>query len=165
MVVRQESPPYRPEWKAWQCATAALPEIIATVRKLCEVGMAYEAGGSVYFDSDAWPSYGKLSRLSRQEMVPIANDRGNNPDDFRKRHPLDFVLWQAQSAGEPAWESPWGPGRPGWHIECSTLARRFLGEMIDIHGGGNDLMFPHHESEIAQGEPGGRSLGRCPGRS
>lgn len=133
-------------------ATDALPEIIATVRKLCEVGVAYEAGGSVYFDLDAWPPYGKLSRLSQQEMLPIANERGNHPDDPRKRHPLDFVLWQAQSAGEPAWESPWGPGRPGWHIECSTLAQHFLGETIDIHGGGSDLLFPHHESEIAQSE-------------
>ena len=133
-------------------ATDALPEIIATVRELCEVGVAYEAGGSVYFDLEAWPSYGKLSRLSPQEMWPIANERGNHPDDPRKRHPLDFVLWHAQSAGEPAWESPWGPGRPGWHIECSTLAQRFLGETIDIHGGGSDLLFPHHESEIAQAE-------------
>jgi L-cysteine:1D-myo-inositol 2-amino-2-deoxy-alpha-D-glucopyranoside ligase len=131
-------------------ATDAIPEIIEAVRKLCQVGVAYEAGGSVYFDIDAWPSYGRLSRLSRQEMLPIANERGNNPDDPGKRHPLDFVLWQAHSAGEPSWESPWGPGRPGWHIECSTLAQRFLGETIDIHGGGSDLTFPHHESEIAQ---------------
>jgi L-cysteine:1D-myo-inositol 2-amino-2-deoxy-alpha-D-glucopyranoside ligase len=133
-------------------ATGAIQEIIAAVRQLCEVGVAYEASGSVYFDIEAWPSYGKLSRLSRQEMLPIANERGNNPDDPRKRHPLDFVLWQAQSPGEPAWESPWGLGRPGWHIECSTLAQRFLGETIDIHGGGSDLMFPHHESEVAQAE-------------
>jgi L-cysteine:1D-myo-inositol 2-amino-2-deoxy-alpha-D-glucopyranoside ligase len=133
-------------------ATDAIGEIIAAVRRLCEVGAAYEAGGSVYFDVEAWPPYGKLSRLSRQEMLPIANERGNNPDDPHKRHPLDFVLWQAQSAGEPAWESPWGPGRPGWHIECSTLAQRFLGQTVDIHGGGSDLMFPHHESEIAQAE-------------
>jgi L-cysteine:1D-myo-inositol 2-amino-2-deoxy-alpha-D-glucopyranoside ligase len=133
-------------------ATDAIREIIAAVRQLCEVGVAYEAGGSVYFGIEAWPSYGKLSRLSRQEMLPIANERGNNPDDPRKRHPLDFVLWQAQSAGEPAWESPWGSGRPGWHIECSTLAQRFLGKTVDIHGGGSDLMFPHHESEIAQAE-------------
>jgi L-cysteine:1D-myo-inositol 2-amino-2-deoxy-alpha-D-glucopyranoside ligase len=133
-------------------ATDALPEIIATVRQLCQVGVAYQAGDSVYFDIDAWSSYGKLSRLSLQEMLPIANARGNDPDDPRKRHPLDFILWQAQSAGEPAWESPWGPGRPGWHIECSTLAQHFLGETIDIHGGGSDLLFPHHESEIAQAE-------------
>jgi cysteinyl-tRNA synthetase len=133
-------------------ATDAISEIIETVHKLCEVGVAYEAGGSVYFDIAAWPAYGKLSRLARQEMLPIANERGNNPDDPHKRHALDFVLWQAQAPGEPAWDSPWGPGRPGWHIECSTLAQHFLGEGLDIHGGGSDLMFPHHESEIAQSE-------------
>src|SRR5919106_115564 len=133
-------------------ATGAIPEIIEIVRKLHDAGVAYEAGGSVYFDTDRWPSYGKLSRLSRQEMLPIANERGNNPDDPHKRHAIDFVLWQAQAPGEPAWESPWGPGRPGWHIECSTLAHEFLGETIDIHGGGTDLMFPHHDSEIAQSE-------------
>jgi cysteinyl-tRNA synthetase len=133
-------------------ATDVIPEIIATVRKLCEVGVAYEAGGSVYFDVDAWPSYGKLSRLPRQEMLRVANERGNHPDDPHKRQALDFVLWQAQAPGEPAWKSPWGPGRPGWHIECSTIAQHFLGETLDIHGGGSDLIFPHHESEIAQSE-------------
>jgi cysteinyl-tRNA synthetase len=133
-------------------ATDVMAEIIEAVHKLCEAGVAYEAGGSVYFDIDAWPAYGKLSRLARQEMLSIANERGNNPDDPHKRHALDFVLWQAQAPGEPAWHSPWGPGRPGWHIECSTLALHFLGETIDIHGGGSDLMFPHHESEIAQSE-------------
>ena len=133
-------------------ATSAIPEIIVAVRQLCEAGVAYEAGGNVYFAVDTWPAYGKLSRLSRQEMLPIANERGNMPNDPHKRHPLDFVLWQARSAGEPSWESPWGPGRPGWHIECSTLVQQFLGETIDIHGGGSDLQFPHHESEIAQAE-------------
>jgi L-cysteine:1D-myo-inositol 2-amino-2-deoxy-alpha-D-glucopyranoside ligase len=133
-------------------ATEVIAEIIDTVSKLCEVGVAYAAGGSVYFHVDAWPSYGKLSRIPRDQMLAIANERGNRPDDPHKRHPLDFVLWQAQAPGEPAWDSPWGPGRPGWHIECSTLVRRFLGETIDIHGGGSDLIFPHHESEIAQSE-------------
>jgi L-cysteine:1D-myo-inositol 2-amino-2-deoxy-alpha-D-glucopyranoside ligase len=131
-------------------ATDVMAEIIATVRRLCEVGVAYEAGGSVYFHIDAWPPYGKLSRLSREQMLPIANERGNRPDDPYKRTPLDFVLWQRQAPGEPAWESPWGPGRPGWHIECSTMVQHFLGETIDIHGGGSDLIFPHHESELAQ---------------
>jgi L-cysteine:1D-myo-inositol 2-amino-2-deoxy-alpha-D-glucopyranoside ligase len=86
-------------------------------------------------------------------MLPIANERGNYPDDPNKRDPLDFVLWQAQKPGEPAWDSPWGPGRPGWHIECSTLADYFLDLPVDIHSGGEDLIFPHHESEIAQSEP------------
>jgi L-cysteine:1D-myo-inositol 2-amino-2-deoxy-alpha-D-glucopyranoside ligase len=86
-------------------------------------------------------------------MLPIANERGNNPDDPRKRDPLDFVLWQAQAPGEPAWDSPWGAGRPGWHIECSTLISKYLGDTIDVHSGGSDLIFPHHECEIAQMEP------------
>jgi L-cysteine:1D-myo-inositol 2-amino-2-deoxy-alpha-D-glucopyranoside ligase len=134
-------------------ATDVIPDIIVTVQKLLEAGVAYESEGNVYFHIDAWSEYGKLSRLDRAEMLPIANARGNNPDDPRKRNPMDFVLWQAQTPGEPAWDSPWGPGRPGWHIECSTMATRFLGETIDIHGGGGDLIFPHHESEIAQAEP------------
>lgn len=134
-------------------ATEVIDGIIRSVRKLLEVSIAYEAGGNVYFDIDAWPEYGKLSRLPRQEMLPIANERGNNPDDPHKRNPLDFVLWQAQAPGEPAWESPWGPGRPGWHIECSTMATAFLGPVVDFHMGGADLIFPHHESEIAQVEP------------
>ena len=85
-------------------------------------------------------------------MLEIANERGNFPDDKRKRDPLDFVLWQAQAPGEPAWQSPWGPGRPGWHIECSSMAMHYLGQQIDIHGGGFDLAFPHHTCEIAQSE-------------
>ena len=87
-------------------------------------------------------------------MLPIANERGNFPDDLRKKDPLDFVLWQAQSTGEPAWESPWGFGRPGWHIECSVMSAKYLGQPVDIHGGGADLVFPHHECEIAQAECG-----------
>jgi L-cysteine:1D-myo-inositol 2-amino-2-deoxy-alpha-D-glucopyranoside ligase len=86
-------------------------------------------------------------------MLQIANERGNNPDDPNKHDPLDFVLWQAQAPGEPAWQSPWGAGRPGWHIECSTMVARYLGETIDLHSGGADLLFPHHECEIAQIEP------------
>jgi L-cysteine:1D-myo-inositol 2-amino-2-deoxy-alpha-D-glucopyranoside ligase len=86
-------------------------------------------------------------------MLPVANERGNRPDDPHKRDPLDFVLWQAQAPGEPSWDSPWGPGRPGWHIECSTMAGKFLGQTVDVHAGGGDLIFPHHESEIAQAEP------------
>ncbi len=133
-------------------ATDVIAEMIDTVKALLHAGYAYESGGSVFFHIDAWPEYGKLSGLSREEMLPIANDRGNNPNDPYKRHPLDFVLWQAQATGEPAWDSPWGPGRPGWHIECSTMASRYLGNSVDIHGGGADLVFPHHESEIAQSE-------------
>jgi len=134
-------------------ATDVVPEIIAATRDLLAAGVAYEAGGNVYYSVDAWGRFGELSGLPRAEMLPIANERGNHPDDPHKRDPLDFVLWQAQSAGEPSWDSPWGPGRPGWHIECSTMATKYLGETIDIHGGGADLLFPHHECEIAQAEP------------
>ena len=133
-------------------ATSWIPEIQTMVEKLIENGKAYVKDGSVYFDVYSWDSFGKLSGLSRDEMLPIANERGNNPDDTNKRHPLDFVLWQAQKPGEPAWESPWGAGRPGWHIECSTMSTRLIGDVVDIHLGGNDLLFPHHECEIAQVE-------------
>lgn len=133
-------------------ATDVISDMIDIVQRLIKADVAYEAGGSVYFHIDAWPEYGKLSRIPREKMLPIANDRGNKPDDPHKRDPLDFVLWQAQAPGEPAWDSPWGPGRPGWHIECSTMAASLLGNTIDVHGGGGDLMFPHHESEIAQSE-------------
>ena len=130
-------------------ATDVIPDIIKVVQDLMSAGVAYESAGNIYFQVKNNPEYGKLSRLTYEEMLPIANERGNNPDDPHKRDPLDFVLWQAQSPGEPAWPSPWGPGRPGWHIECSTLSGEFLGQPIDIHGGGADLLFPHHESEIA----------------
>jgi L-cysteine:1D-myo-inositol 2-amino-2-deoxy-alpha-D-glucopyranoside ligase len=131
-------------------ATDVIPEIIELVAKLVAVGVAYESGGSVYFHVDSDPGFGNLSKIARDQMLPIANERGNFPDDPKKRDPLDFVLWQAQVTGEPAWESPWGPGRPGWHIECSTMNMQWFGETIDIHGGGADLIFPHHECEIAQ---------------
>jgi L-cysteine:1D-myo-inositol 2-amino-2-deoxy-alpha-D-glucopyranoside ligase len=133
-------------------ATGVINQIVDIVQRLLDAGVAYESGGSVYFHIDAWPDYGKLSRLHRDEMLPIANERGNHPDDPNKRDPLDFVLWQAKTPDEPAWESPWGTGRPGWHIECSTMAMHFLGDTIDVHSGGGDLAFPHHESEIAQAE-------------
>jgi L-cysteine:1D-myo-inositol 2-amino-2-deoxy-alpha-D-glucopyranoside ligase len=134
-------------------ATDYISEIQEWVQKLLDAGVAYESGGSVYFHVDSYPGFGKLNRLPRPEMLAIANERGNRPDDPHKRDPLDFVLWQAQAPGEPSWESPWGAGRPGWHIECSTMATQLLGEVIDIHIGGSDLAFPHHECEIAQVEP------------
>jgi L-cysteine:1D-myo-inositol 2-amino-2-deoxy-alpha-D-glucopyranoside ligase len=133
-------------------ATDVIPAIVEAVQQLLAAGVGYEANGNVYFHVDAWPEFGRMSRIPRSEMLPIANERGNKPDDPHKRDPLDFVLWQAQAPGEPAWESPWGPGRPGWHIECSTMATGLLGNSIDIHGGGSDLIFPHHECEIAQAE-------------
>jgi len=143
-------------------ASEVIPEILRDVQRLLDCGAAYVSGGSVYYDLRTRPDYGRLSHLAAEEMLPLANERGNRADDPHKRHPLDFVLWQAQAPGEPAWDSPWGPGRPGWHIECSTMAGKFLGETVDIHAGGVDLIFPHHESEIAQAEPlSGRAFVRC----
>ncbi len=123
-----------------------------TVQNLLNTGVAYEASGNVYFEIKTWDDFGNLSGLTYDEMLPIANERGNFPDDLLKRDPLDFVLWQAQVGDEPAWPSPWGLGRPGWHIECSTMAAKYLGKTIDIHSGGADLEFPHHECEIVQAE-------------
>lgn len=131
-------------------ATETIPGIIEFDKKLIEKGFAYESQGSVYFHVDSFPKFGQLSHIPRDEMLTVANERGNFPDDPKKRDPLDFVLWQAQQPGEPAWDSPWGPGRPGWHIECSAMNFKTFGPTIDIHGGGADLIFPHHECEIAQ---------------
>jgi cysteinyl-tRNA synthetase len=134
-------------------ATDVIPDMIRSVDALIQAGVAYIKNGSVYYSVDRCPDFGQLSHLPPGEMLTIANERGNNPEDPDKRDPLDFVLWQAQAPGEPAWESPWGPGRPGWHIECSTMAIKYLGKTVDIHGGGLDLCFPHHECEIAQVKP------------
>lgn len=131
-------------------ATETVAEIIEFDKKLIANGCAYEAGGNVYFHVDAYKDFGQLSHIPRADMLAVANERGNFPDDPHKRDPLDFVLWQAQAPGEPAWDSPWGPGRPGWHIECSAMNYKTFGPTIDIHGGGADLVFPHHECEIAQ---------------
>jgi len=134
-------------------ASDVIPDIVTAVGALIERGLAYVSGGSVYYRVNAWPAFGLLSHLPRSEMLAVANERGNRPDDPHKRDPLDFVLWQGAAPGEPTWDSPWGPGRPGWHIECSVMSTRFLGPTLDVHGGGGDLVFPHHECEIAQAEP------------
>jgi L-cysteine:1D-myo-inositol 2-amino-2-deoxy-alpha-D-glucopyranoside ligase len=133
-------------------ATAHIGEMQTLIIALLERGHAYAAEGHVYFSIDSDPHYGELSKLTRDRMLPIANERGNVPDMPGKRDPLDFVLWQPSASDEPAWPSPWGAGRPGWHIECSAMSMRYLGERFEIHGGGADLIFPHHESEIAQSE-------------
>lgn len=137
-------------------ASDEIPHLIEIVKDLLEKGYAYERAGWVYYSVRHDAEFGALARATGlkdyQSMLTIANGRGNTPDDPRKDDPLDFVLWQAQAPGEPAWESPWGPGRPGWHIECSSMAMHYLGEQIDIHGGGADLTFPHHTCEIAQSE-------------
>lgn len=129
-------------------ATEEIDNIITMVNGLVERGYAYEVDGDVYFSVTSDESYGKLSWRRLEDMEAGARIAV----DERKRHPMDFVLWKSSKPGEPAWESPWGPGRPGWHIECSAMNLRHLGEQIDIHGGGNDLIFPHHENEIAQTE-------------
>jgi L-cysteine:1D-myo-inositol 2-amino-2-deoxy-alpha-D-glucopyranoside ligase len=133
-------------------ATSAISEILSLVGEALDSGHAYQSGGSVYFDVASFPPFGRVSGYSRDEMLVLAAEHGGNPDDPNKRDPLDFVLWQPSLPDEPAWESRWGPGRPGWHIECSALALRELGKTLDIHGGGRDLVFPHHECETAQSE-------------
>lgn len=129
-------------------ATEHITEIIRLIQILIRKGYAYESGGDVYFEVSSFPEYGKLSKQRLDELeAGVRVEIGEH-----KRHPLDFALWKAQKPGEPAWDSPWGPGRPGWHIECSTMSMEYLGESFDIHGGGADLIFPHHENEIAQSE-------------
>lgn len=129
-------------------ATAEIPFIIDMVAKLIENDAAYVAGGDVYYRVDRDEDYGKLSGRKLEDM----NAGARIDVDERKEHPMDFAVWKAAKPGEPAWDSPWGPGRPGWHIECSAMVFHHLGQQIDIHGGGNDLIFPHHENEIAQSE-------------
>jgi L-cysteine:1D-myo-inositol 2-amino-2-deoxy-alpha-D-glucopyranoside ligase len=133
-------------------ATEEIPLMVEMIDALIRKGHAYESGGSVYFRVASDPEYGCLSRLSPDEMAPILTETGDPAEDPRKEAPVDFLLWQAAKPGEPTWPSPWGPGRPGWHIECSAMSIRYLGETLDIHGGGGDLVYPHHESEIAQSE-------------
>ncbi|PLS75037.1 MAG: cysteine--tRNA ligase [Actinobacteria bacterium] len=133
-------------------ATSAIPDILGFIGMVLESGHAYEAGGGVYFSVGSFPRFGHLSHHSRETMLELAASRGGNPDDPAKRDPLDFVLWQPSAPDEPFWDSLWGRGRPGWHIECSALAMRELGPTIDLHGGGSDLIFPHHECEAAQSE-------------
>ena len=133
-------------------ATSAIADIRGFIGMVLDRGHAYQAGGGVYFDVASFPAFGTVSGYSRDEMLALAAERGGNVDDPHKRDPLDFVLWQPSLPDEPSWDSLWGPGRPGWHIECSALALRELGTTIDLHGGGSDLIFPHHECERAQSE-------------
>jgi len=133
-------------------ATQHIPQMLDLIGHLVANGHAYAAEGHVYFSVASWPTYGELSKLSRGEMLPLALERGSKPEMPGRRDPLDFVLWQPSLPDEPAWASPWGPGRPGWHIECSAMSTAYLGNHFEIHGGGGDLAFPHHESEIAQSE-------------
>jgi cysteinyl-tRNA synthetase len=127
-----------------------IDEIIAMVEKLIERGYGYEADGDVYFRVEKFDGYGKLSHRKLEDME--AGRSGRVDDGSKKEHPFDFALWKSAKDGEISWDSPWGPGRPGWHIECSVMSTQHLGETFDIHGGGRDLIFPHHENEIAQAE-------------
>lgn len=128
--------------------TENIPQIIDFIEELIEKGYAYESAGDVYFDTQKFKDYGKLSRQNLAELN-LGSRIEVNED---KRHPMDFALWKSKKEGEIGWESPWSEGRPGWHIECSVMSRRYLGDTIDIHSGGQDLIFPHHENEIAQSE-------------
>ena len=133
-------------------ASSAISDIRGFIGMVLERGFAYASGGSVYFDVSKFPSFGEVSHYSHEQMIEFARQRGGNVEDPHKRNPLDFVLWHPSAEDEPAWDATWGAGRPGWHIECSALALRELGTTIDLHGGGSDLIFPHHECERAQSE-------------
>ncbi len=130
--------------------TQEMDNIIEMIQTLIDKGYAYEDKGTVYYDTKAFPSYGKLSKKNLEDLIAGASERVTQDD--AKKNSTDFVLWKPYKPGEPKWDSPWGPGRPGWHIECSVMAKKYLGKTIDIHAGGEDLIFPHHENEIAQSE-------------
>ncbi|HEV8306763.1 MAG TPA: cysteine--tRNA ligase, partial [Methylomirabilota bacterium] len=140
------APPERPGYAPR--ATEHIPEMIALIERLLTAGMAYTVDGDVYFAVRRFPRYGRLSGRELEDLQAGARVEV----DERKRDPLDFALWKASKPGEPWWDSPWGRGRPGWHIECSAMSMKYLGETFDVHGGGQDLIFPHHENEIAQSE-------------
>jgi cysteinyl-tRNA synthetase len=137
-------------------ATGHIPEMIALIRRLIQGGHAYPGGGDVYFDVLSYPLYGALSGQRLDQMRPSEDSY----DDVAKRDPRDFALWKGAKPGEPFWETPWGPGRPGWHLECSAMSTKYLGPTFDIHGGGMDLIFPHHENEIAQSRSAGDGFAR-----
>ena len=151
-AVGVEAPTYEPR------ATASIPQMQELIQRLIDRGHAYASAGDVYFDVRSWPSYGVLTRQSVDAMESAAD-----ADPRGKRDPRDFALWKGHKPREPAdaaWDSPWGPGRPGWHIECSAMSRRYLGPTFDIHGGGLDLRFPHHENELAQSTASGDGFAR-----
>jgi L-cysteine:1D-myo-inositol 2-amino-2-deoxy-alpha-D-glucopyranoside ligase len=133
-------------------ASSAIADIRGFIGMVIDRGYAYQAGGSVFFDVSRFDRFGTVSHYSRERMIELARERGGDVDNPAKRDPLDFVLWQPSEPDEPSWDTLWGPGRPGWHIECSALALRELGSTIHLHGGGSDLIYPHHECERAQSE-------------
>ena len=130
--------------------TGSIDEIVSLISQLAKKGHTYTVDGTTFFDVTTFSDFGKISGYDEPTMISFANERGANTEDERLRNPLDFILWQKSEEGEPSWDSPFGPGRPGWHIECSAMAMSELGPTIDLHGGGDDLIFPHHECETAQ---------------
>jgi cysteinyl-tRNA synthetase len=145
-----QRPTYEPR------ATGHVTEMIDLMQRLIDTGHAYPSDGDVYYDVRSFPAYGSLSRQNLDAMHPAGDTEG----EHRKRDPRDFALWKSSKPGEPTWPTPWGPGRPGWHLECSAMATRYLGAQFDIHGGGLDLVFPHHENEIAQSVGAGDAFAR-----
>lgn len=146
-----------PAWSAPR-ATGAIPDIRGVIEEILDQGFGYVVNGSVYFDTSVDKDFGSLGGLGRERMQKLGLEWREDPNDPQKRDPLDFLMWRPSAANEPSWESRWGPGRPGWHIECTALALRELGTSIDLHGGGIDLLYPHHEcvraqSEAASGRP------------
>jgi len=133
-------------------ATQWVTQMVELIEQLEEKGHVYVMDGTVFFDVTTFEAFGEVSGYDEATMIELSRERGGHPDDPRQRNPLDFILWQPSLADEPSWESPWGAGRPGWHIECSAMSMSLLGETLDIHGGGSDLVFPHHEAERAQSE-------------
>ena len=133
-------------------ATEWVAGMTALIDDLVAAGHAYTVDGTTWFDVSTWPGFGQLSGYDADTMRALSAERGGTPDDPRQRNPLDFVLWQPSAPDEPVWDSPFGPGRPGWHIECSAMSMGLLGSGFDLHGGGSDLIFPHHECELAQSE-------------
>ncbi|MEP7216056.1 MAG: cysteine--tRNA ligase [Anaerolineaceae bacterium] len=131
-------------------ATDHIPQIIETTQRIIDAGCAYVVDGDVFFEAEKFERYGRLNGVTAAELAKRENPESKR--EWKKRGPLDFLLWQQVDPGDPSWESPWGPGRPGWSIECTAMSQAHLGDQIDIHGGGHDLVFPHHENEIAQAE-------------
>ena len=135
-------------------ATESIEPMVELIERLRDKGHTYEVDGITYFDVSTAPEFGHLSGYAEDTMVALAVERGGTPTDLRQRNPLDFILWQPSADDEPSWDTPFGPGRPGWHIECSAMSWAQFGVTLDLHGGGSDLIFPHHEGEHAQSELG-----------
>ena len=137
-------------------ATEAIPLIVDLVEQVRDAGATYEVGGDLYFSVEADPQFGSISKLDHQTMIALSRERGGDPDRVGKKNPVDSVLWWRERPGEPSWQSPFGPGRPGWHIECAAIAMHYLGDAFDVQGGGSDLIFPHHEMSSSHAHVTGR---------